>query len=709
MKSLIKVIGIIAAVAVVVVVVAAVAIPLLVDPNDYKEQITARVKEETGRELKIVGDINLSVFPWLAVETGRIELGNAPGFEAPVFAGTEKIAIRVKLMPLFSRRLEMDTVTVHGLTLNLERDAKGQTNWGDLAKGGAKQERHEGGEAGQLAALAVGGLDIRDANLSWRDAQAGQAFKVQNLSIQTGALALGKALDLKLGFDLDSSKPKMSGRLDGGGKLFFDPDAQLVKVTGLDLLAKLAGDQLPGGKADVRLAADAVFDGKKQSMNVDGLRLTAMDLDITGELSASELYSGGKYAGKINIAQFSPRNLIKALGQPDIETADAGTLAKASLQAELNGTQKRLVLKPLSIKLDDSSLNGDVSVDNFAKPAVRFQLALDQIDADRYLPPQKQGEATAAASPGAAASTAGQLPLETLRSLDVNGKFTAGKVKIAKLTVSDVLATLTAKDGVIRLHPVSAKLYEGAYTGDIRLDARKNQPRLSVNEKLAGVQAGPLLKDLQGKEQLTGKGDVTVKVSAAGAEPESIKKTLNGNAAFIFRDGALKGVNVGKMIRETRAKLQGKTLPPSNEPEQTDFAELSGTLKFTNGLATNKDLMAQSPLLRITGAGQADLPTEKIDYTLSTKVVATSQGQGGKGLQDLSGMTIPIKVSGTFQQPQYGLDAAALGAALAESKATGLVEGALGGAGAGTEEGTGSAGGDIIEKTKGLLKGLFGN
>jgi AsmA protein len=379
------------------------------------------------------------------------------------------------------------------------------------------------------------------------------------------------------------------------------------------------------------------------------------------------------------------------------------------LQAEISGTQKRVVLKPLSIKLDDSSLKGDMSVENFAKPAVRFQLALDQIDADRYLPPQKQGEATATASPGAAAPAAAQLPMETLRALDVNGKLTAGKVKVAKLNVSDIRATLTAKNGVIRLNPVSAKLYEGAYTGDIRLDAREKQPRLSVNEKLAGVQAGPLLKDLQGEEKLTGKGDITVKVNAVGAEPESIKKTLNGNAAFLFRNGALKGVNIGKMIREARAKLQGKTLPPSNEPEQTDFAELSGTVKFTNGLATNNDLAAKSPLLRITGAGKADPPTEKIDYTVSTKVVGTSQGQGGKELQDLGGLTIPVKVSGTFQEPKYGVDAAALGAALAKSQATGLVEGALGGAGSGTDESTGSAGGDIVEKTKSLFKGLLGN
>jgi AsmA protein len=707
MKTLFKAVGIILVVVVVVVIGAAVALPLLIDPEDVKKEVTAKVREETGRELKIVGDVGFSVFPWLGLETGRVEFGNPPGFQSPLFAATEKVGIRVKLMPLLERKLEMDTVIVHGLTLNLERNAGGKTNWEDLAaRGQTAKEPSTGGADTPLAAFAIGGLDIRDGTLSWRDAKAGQQYVVRRLSLQTGGLAPGKPVEAKLGFDVESDRPKMSGRVEGGGKILADADTRVVRAEGLSLTANLTGETLPGGRAEVTLSADAIADGKKQTLKIQNLKLAALDLNVSGDLDAKAGDKGASFKGKLAVSEFSPRNLLNALGQAPVETADAGVLSKASFTASVSGTENSLALKPMKIKLDDSNLDGEVSVRNFSKPAVGFQMALDRIDADRYLPPPKAGSGTKAASPGAAASSAAQLPVETLRGLDVDGKLSAGKIRIAKLNISDVRATITAKNGVIRLSPISAKLYDGTYAGDIALDARKDQPRISANEKLTGIQAGPLLRDLQGEEKITGKGDVTVKVNAVGAEADSIKKTLNGNAAFIFRDGALKGVNIGRMIREARARLQGKPLPPGDEPAQTDFAELSGTMEFVNGLGTNDDLAMKSPLLRIAGAGTADLPSEKIDYRINTTVVATSQGQGGKELQDLAGVTVPIKVSGTFQQPSYGLDVEALGKALAKSRAESLIKEKLGGAAA-TEGATDS--GDVVEKTKGLIKGIFGN
>ncbi|HEX9584465.1 MAG TPA: AsmA family protein, partial [Gammaproteobacteria bacterium] len=196
MKTLFKAVGIILVVVVVVVIGAAVALPMLIDPEDVKKEVTAKVREETGRELKIVGDVGFSVFPWLGLEMGRLEFGNPPGFQSPLFAATEKVGIRVKLMPLLERRLEMDTVIVHGLTLNLERNAGGKTNWADLAaRGETAKEPSTGGADSPFAAFAIGGLDIRDGTLSWRDAKAGQQYVVRRLSLQTGGLAPGKPVE----------------------------------------------------------------------------------------------------------------------------------------------------------------------------------------------------------------------------------------------------------------------------------------------------------------------------------------------------------------------------------------------------------------------------------------------------------------------------------------------------------------------------------
>ena len=125
---------------VLLVIVAIVALPMLVDPNDYKDQITSLVQDKTGRTLEIDGDINLSVFPWLGADIGPTRLSNAEGFDAPHMASMEAVEVRVKLVPLLSKKLEVNTVRLKGLTLNLGKDAQGKTNWDDLVEAAADKE-----------------------------------------------------------------------------------------------------------------------------------------------------------------------------------------------------------------------------------------------------------------------------------------------------------------------------------------------------------------------------------------------------------------------------------------------------------------------------------------------------------------------------------------------------------------------------------------
>src|ERR1700676_531029 len=102
---------------------------VLVNPNDYKDRIAAAVKESTGRELILKGDIKLSVFPWIALELGPASLGNPPGFGAEPFVAFNRAAVRVRLFPLLSKRLEMDRVDLEGLDLRLRKNAQGTGNW----------------------------------------------------------------------------------------------------------------------------------------------------------------------------------------------------------------------------------------------------------------------------------------------------------------------------------------------------------------------------------------------------------------------------------------------------------------------------------------------------------------------------------------------------------------------------------------------------
>jgi len=255
----------------------------------------------------------------------------------------------------------------------------------------------------------------------------------------------------------------------------------------------------------------------------------------------------------------------------------------------------------------------------------------------------------------ATAAGAGTLPVETLRKLDLDGSFTIGRLKVANLSATDISVKVNGKNGVIKVDPASAALYQGGYQGNVTLDVRGDTPKVSVNERLSGIQAGPLLKDLTGKDRITGAADLTARLNFRGIEPDAVRKTLNGTLNFAFRNGAVKGINVAHLIRVAQARIKGQPLPPETEANETDFSELTGSAKITNGVLRNDDLLAKSPLLRVSGKGTVNLPAESLDYVLTTKIVGSLEGQGGAGLDELKGVAIPIRITGTFAEPKYAV------------------------------------------------------
>jgi AsmA protein len=217
-------------------------------------------------------------------------------------------------------------------------------------------------------------------------------------------------------------------------------------------------------------------------------------------------------------------------------------------------------------------------------------------------------------------------------------------------------------------------MYQGQYSGDVSLDVRGKSPRLSLNEHVKGIQVGPLLKDLSGDDKLSGTGNVDVQLQGSGATPEALRSTLNGNTAFSFTNGRVKGVNIASLLRTAQARLQGQPPPADDQPNETDFTDLQGTATVTDGVVRNNDLSAKSPLLRISGEGEVSLPAETIDYLLTTKIVGSLKGQGGKGLDELKGVAIPVRITGTFNKPTYTPDLAAALGDVAKEKAKEKIE-----------------------------------
>jgi AsmA protein len=743
MKKFLKILFSTLVVVILLIIIAIVALPFIIDPNDFKPQIAAQVKKMTGRELTLGGNIDLSVFPWLGVDLQKVSLSNPPNFGGTPFARADDMEVRVKLLPLLKKQVEMDTVVLSGLDLNLIRNANGKTNWEDLTATkpqeippGAEPPKENTGEEepSPLAGVAIAGLKIEAARVSWRDEVKNISYAIEHLNLATEPLVPGKPTQVKLTGDFSSSRPNVSGHLDFGGNVTADMEAnhyylqdtnikltaagpalpieQLALQLGANIDAFLAKQQLTvsdlkltsqvKGPQEAQLALNTSLEGNlatqqyrfnalqldtkvtspqlpkplnatlttaanmdlnKGTLTLQNLNLAALGIKLNGQINGTNLLTSPNFDGQLVSNQFNPRQTAEALAIKLPLTADESVLNKAQLALKFSASPKNFDAQRLVVKLDDSTLKGSTAVHNFQQPAIRYDLALDAINMDRYLPPPSKTATsstpptTPPASPGAGvAASASSLPIEALRALNASGILKIGELIVSGTHSQDIRITLNAKDGLVNLNPLSAKLYQGTYMGDMRLDVRSQIPQLAIDEKIAGIKAGPLLKDLTGDDKILGTANINAKLTANGATPEAIKRSLNGTTGFSFTDGAIKGINIARVIREATAAVEGKPIPPTTEPETTDFTVLKGTITATNGLLKNTDLDAQSPLLRVGGQGTANLVQESIDYRLDVAVVKTLKGQGGKGLADLKGITVPLKISGTFTQPKYRVD-----------------------------------------------------
>ncbi len=718
-----------------------VGILLFVDPNDYKDDVTAAVHDATGRELIIDGDLELSVFPWLGLSLGQTRLGNAAGFGDQAMAQVEAVDIKVKLLPLFERQLEMKTVLLRGLQLNLARRADGSSNWDDLTGQAAQAPAGEAppeAESGPppLAALAIGGVELSDARIVWDDQQSGQHITIDNLQLQTGTLALGKPVDIRLSLDMETREPALRNHIEFSTRVDIDDALQQLKISGLQLTIDSQGETLPVNPLSLRLGAEieanldaqqatisdlqidvlgtelrgdvrleqwqngdarirvdirdpqalaglmppdlssqliskssltmeALWNLSQQTATVKALQIKTAGLQIDSIIDVTQIIDAPQASGRFSIAEFSPRQLAASANIELPETSDPQVLNKASLSLAFNGSLDAIELQELTLLADDTQLTGTAAVNNFEQPAIRFKLAIDGIDVDRYLPPQP--DTPPAPVPAGAAVEAAGLPLESLRALDVDGRITIGKFKAANARLSDILLAIKAKGGQLRLHPLQANLYGGSYAGDIRMDVRGDTPKISLNEVIKNVQAGPLLKDVNGDDPISGTANLQAKITALGSEPEAMMKTLNGSAQMQFLDGSVKGINIGHMLRSAQAKLKGRPAPPE-ELKQTDFAEVTASVSIADGVVSNKNLSAKTPLLRISGEGTVNLPEKRLDYRLVSTIVNTASGQAGKDLEQLRGLPIPIRIKGAFDEPKISLDLKSVMSAKAKQK-----------------------------------------
>jgi len=622
MKNFVKWGAIIVGCLAVVIIAALLIIPMFVDVQKYKPVIENKVIDATGRPFSVGDDLKLSLFPWAGISFSDLRLGNTAGFAEKEFVSVKSFAVRVKLLPLISKKIQVKRFVMDEPRIVLIKNKNGRGNWEQpkaqqkaaAAKKPVPGDLPAGTGELPISALTVGNFSIINGSALWIDHTSDARQEVKDISLILKDVSLDRPVQLKFSATLDNKPLSLEGTVGpvGGG---FEKGVVPVDLS-LKALKQLA----------LRLKG-----------NLENPATTpGVDMDIT-------------------VDKFSPRELVAALGQTfPVDTMDPKALSSVDLKAHIKADPSRVSVSNGVVNLDQSQLNFSASAAQFSLPNLKLDLNLDKINLDRYLPPPSD-QPPAEKAPAAAQGQRKKTDYTPLRRLILDGLIKIGQLTIKKANIQDVHLQIKAKNGIFNLEPMKLNMYQGKANGRAVLDVARDIPQSSLNLKINNVQVEPLLKDMLGKEILLGSTEADINLSMSGDEPDRIKKTLNGKGYLKFNDGAIVGIDLAAMVRNVGSAF-GLAEKGAERPK-TDFTELDIPYVIKNGVVNTPQSSLKSPFIRIIATGTADLVKETLDFRVEPKAVASIQGQGDDAQRQ--GLMVPVLVSGTFAAPKFRPDLSA--------------------------------------------------
>lgn len=593
----------VAVLAVIILAIAAVVIlPSLVPGDRIRDQVIAQVKASTGRDLVIRGKVSVSVLPSLAVDVADVALSSPAGFSADLVR-LGALRIHLRLMPLLAGRAEIASFVLVDPVVTLEVDRQGRSNWafGPTAPATAPKPAPAAQPAGAGPTdLILGDVRIDNGRLLYLDGRSGDRQEV-------GAITLAMAL------------PGLDAKLNATGSA-----------------------QWRGQKTSVEVEIDrprAILDGGISPAKL-ALTVPAASLTLSGQAGPAGV------DGDLTLSVTAVRDLLAWAGIKPPALGPAA-LGKVSAKARISAAAYKVTLAGLSLATDAATLDGDIGISLNGRLKLTAALKAEPLDVTAFLPPSapadpahEQARPAKDQNAGAGWSDAA-VDLRALNQADADVTVTFVRLTLpqAKIDKAKLHAVLTKGRLTADLSDVS--LYQGSGQARLSVDATQPSAQVSLNASFKGVQAEPALAAATGFDRLSGTMTTDTNLTTKGASIRQWVGALAGKGAVGFSDGAIKGINLAAMARNVTQAFSA-----SSSSEKTDFSELSGTYTIAAGIVANKDLKMASPLLRLQGAGTVDLPARALNYRIEPKLVASLEGQGGKS--DLTGLDVPILVSGPW-------------------------------------------------------------
>lgn len=671
MKKAVKILLIVVLALVLLIAGAVAVITMVIDPNDYKGEISSLVEKNTGYKVDFNGPLSLKYWPRLALHVEDIVVAGDPAFGDEPLLSVGEASFQMAIIPLFSGRVEVDSVVLNNTKARLAKNAKGGANWEaqppSAGSSGKSQEKaaentapsteEKSGEAkdGSASSSAepkgeskfkaeVANISITNFSARYTDAKTKEDYSLQVNSLGLENLALGSDVGFSMNIKAEDLIQKSAAAVVMHGTAMLDNKSGQVRMNLSNLKVDLSTPDL---SAPMTVEGRAKLQARIPTMDGD------VDMDLKGQdfsLSLKAKGSAQKADGSFSLKS-SPAKLMSVAGVK-LETADKNALSEFNLAFDFALADKVIQVTGLKGNLDSTSIDGGARAGlqgAKGQPAdiicnAQVNLNIGEINMDGYLPPVAEGGPEGEAKGGGAeqggaaqkpASGKGPLQGSALEKCLMDLNLKVAKVTVKKAPVENIDLVASLKRGKLEVSKLDLSTFDGKLAASASADLVRPKPPVSVKADLKGLDVAKLMSAMASSDKLSGKANFDAALSFTGLDGDDVMKTLNGNGKFNLADG---------MIRNFQ-------LIPADAPQnllqhrRADYAveKASGSFVVTNGVLENNDLALSSKDLNISGHGQVNLGAGNMDY----RAVLKLEGQK---------YDLPLRVHGPFASLSYGLD-----------------------------------------------------
>ncbi len=616
-----------------------VVITTMVNPNDYRDDISRLAYEAADIELKLGGDLTWRFYPVLGFGANEIEIALQP--DSPTLARVGEMAVGVKLLPLLSKKIEVDELKLSGINASLLVNEQGENNWQATPVEENKlleQYPEEKASSKTIPAFTLPLVTLENIAVRYQDRKSKLDYTIELPKLSLANVDLNKSFSMQFDARVRDAE-KLNVMLTFSSMVNLDLLENQYRLHEMKLAAEVSG-AFPK-TINVELEGDVLFDQNKDNATLTFNKFSLENLVANASVNVADVSQDLTFSGQFNSGVFDGSVLSQKLGidLPSMESNDA--LRKVKINLPFSGSRESASVQSLQVNIDESTLSGDVAVTDFSTQALRFSLVLDKLNADNYLPAQSDG--TMPVTPNDTKQAVVELiPVDTLRGLNLQGVFKATEITLKSIPIRDVALAITAKDGLVNISDISAKAMQGTLAGSVALDARKSEPVIKTLLDINNVEIGQFLQPLTKMQVLSGRSSLKIDTTTAGNNIDQLIQQALGQINFTMADALLHGVNLNQVALEAVKNKLGdftslypdyeKKLPTALKSD-TQIQKLLANMKVEKGHLVMPDFNAQTGQGNFSAAGDIDLLEKGFDYRFGIVLEALSGNKYLKGVQ----------------------------------------------------------------------------